>query len=162
MGRFDGSLVAAPFDDERPQRAAPAADRRDHSGDPLVQPLGAFEPKAPGGGVARIVGPDAVRRLDGARVGRRFEREFPRTAVVQPDRRTGRPEHRREVVDQVVQGGVEAQGGRDVSGEQQEQLAQSLVELDLPRQAGELGRRIRHGCRHYNRTIADCARPAGV
>ena len=123
---FCGSFFA--IDDERAEGAAPAAERGD---DPGASQLGAVEAKAPGRVMGGVVDHDTrAQRLPFGGRGRQHQLTVP--AVVEPDFDGARSQDVPDFRRQGLEGGVQAQAGRDSPRKQQQKLAQPLVDADFP------------------------------
>ena len=116
-----------PFDDERPEGAAPAAQGRDE--DRLAFPvrlvaedLWLVEAEAARGGCVGVAGGDLLTRLAGCRVGRGHQAERPVPAVVQPDRGALGADVPVEFLEHLVERGAQPLRRRDASPERPGEL----------------------------------------
>ena len=100
----DGAL-----DDERSERAAPAAKGCDEHGlGPIVKDLRLIETQPTGGGLIRVTNRDALRGGRVLRVGGGDQPELSRPPVVQPDRHAARADVAIELLQHALDGRAKA------------------------------------------------------
>jgi hypothetical protein len=135
-----GLELAAPrrFDHERAERATPPAQRYEQERGACSGQLGMFEAHPARRRRIGIVGGDGASCGCMTGIGGRREEQAAGAALVEPDGRPPGAEQRVGVGGQRLQGGFEAQAGRNTAGECDREVSKALMEGRFEPEAAEL------------------------